>query len=63
MLLRRNPGLVYSDGTVRDPSSIALEGGEMVPMREPSTAEIETWRKMSGEEKEKARGGNSQVLL
>ena len=33
-----------------------LEGAEMVPMREPPTAKIETWRKMSGEEKEKARG-------
>ena len=33
-----------------------LEGAEMVPMREPPTAKIETWRKMSAEEKEKARG-------
>jgi len=33
-----------------------LEGGEMVPMRESPTAKIETWRKMSAEDKEKARG-------
>jgi len=33
-----------------------LEGAEMVPMREPPTAKIETWRKMSDEDKEKARG-------
>lgn len=33
-----------------------LEGAEMVPMWEPPTAKIETWRKMSNEDKEKARG-------
>jgi hypothetical protein len=33
-----------------------LEGAEMVPMRELPTAKIETWRKMSAEDKEKARG-------
>jgi hypothetical protein len=33
-----------------------LEGAEMVPMWEPPTAKIETWRKMSDEDKEKARG-------
>jgi len=33
-----------------------LEGAEMVPMWEPPTARIETWRKMSDEDKEKARG-------
>jgi hypothetical protein len=32
-----------------------LEGAEMVPMWEPPTAKIETWRKMSDEDKEKAR--------
>jgi hypothetical protein len=33
-----------------------LEGAEMVSMRESPTAKIETWRKMSAEDKEKARG-------
>jgi hypothetical protein len=33
-----------------------LEGAEMVPMRESPTAKIETWRKMSAGDKEKARG-------
>jgi hypothetical protein len=33
-----------------------LEGGEMVSMRESPTAKIETWRKMSAEDKEEARG-------
>jgi hypothetical protein len=33
-----------------------LEGAEMVPMWEPPTAKIETWRKMSDQDKEKARG-------
>jgi hypothetical protein len=33
-----------------------LEGAEMIPMREPPTAKIETWRKMSDQDKEKARG-------
>jgi len=33
-----------------------LEGAEMVPMREPPTARIETWRKMTAGDKEKARG-------
>jgi hypothetical protein len=33
-----------------------LEGAEMVPMWEPPTAKIETWRKMSDRDKEKARG-------
>jgi hypothetical protein len=33
-----------------------LEGAEMVPMRESPTAKIETWRKMSVLDKEKARG-------
>jgi len=32
-----------------------LEGAEMVPMREPPTAKIETWRKMSAGDREKAR--------
>jgi hypothetical protein len=33
-----------------------LEGAEMVPMWEPPSAKIETWRKMSDEDKEKERG-------
>ncbi len=33
-----------------------LEGGQMVPMRESPTAKIQTWRKLSAEDKEKARG-------
>jgi hypothetical protein len=33
-----------------------LEGAEMIPMRESPTARIETWRKMSAVDKEKARG-------
>lgn len=33
-----------------------LEGAEMVPMWESPTAKIETWRKMSDGDKEKARG-------
>lgn len=33
-----------------------LEGAEMVPMWESPTAKIETWRKMSDQDKEKARG-------
>lgn len=32
-----------------------LEGAEMVPMWEPPTARVETWRAMSDEDKEKAR--------
>jgi hypothetical protein len=33
-----------------------LEGAELVPMRESPTAKIETWRKLSAGDKEKARG-------